>query len=169
MVLREATADDIGDDEAEDEFNGIAEQEVLEEGNYTNQRPTLGSTRYSNGKRRSRRLSQPGRSRRHGLGIHVGQISPSSETGDLIAKHSDHRQNSLVYGSRSRRSSRSSTKSVRFEGEELETPATVLAPANSEEEDDDDDFDPESTESDTSEGNKENIEPAFEGADEVGD
>ena len=59
----------------------------------------------------------------------------------------------------SRRSSTASLKSVRFEGEELETPATIRELFGSEAEDDED-FDPEgSVTTDSTESNKENVQP----------
>ena len=112
-----------------------------------------------NGRKPSHRLTVSRKRRRTGLGIGLEapqavQIAPSSSQ-----RHRDARK--YQSGSPSRRSSRSSTKSVRFDGHDIETPATVLAPENSEEEDDEN-FDPDNMDSESSASNKENIEPNFE-------
>lgn len=167
LILRETGAGDLELDADEDEFNGIEEQDVPQEGNGANDYAIPGSARDQDGRRRSSRLLQPRKTRRRGLGIHVGE-SPPTEPEDLGIKHSRNRQNRFASGSPSRRSSRSSTKSLRVDREELETPATVVAPRDSEDEDDDD-FDPDDTVSDISEGNKENIQPLSEDSDEVSD
>lgn len=59
----------------------------------------------------------------------------------------------------SRRSSKSSTKSVRFEGDLLETPATIRLSIESSDSEDQDFQPAESAASDTSNSDKENIEP----------
>ena len=63
-------------------------------------------------------------------------------------------------GRRSRQNSSASMKSVRFEGEEVETPATIREVQGSESEDDED-FEPEAAlVSSSVESNKENVQPA---------
>ena len=59
----------------------------------------------------------------------------------------------------SRRSSSASLKSVRFEGEEFETPATVRQVSESEDEDDEDFEDDVGIATDSTESNKENVRP----------
>ncbi|MCJ1379139.1 hypothetical protein MMC17_002239 [Xylographa soralifera] len=59
----------------------------------------------------------------------------------------------------SRRSSSASLKSVRFEGEEFETPATVRQASDSEAEDDEDFEDDLGVATDSTESNKENVQP----------
>jgi len=62
-------------------------------------------------------------------------------------------------GGRSRQSSSASTKSVRFEGDEIETPATIREVQDSESEDDED-FEPDAgLVSGSVESNKENVQP----------
>ena len=59
----------------------------------------------------------------------------------------------------SRRSSSASLKSVRFEDEEFETPATIRQPSDSQAEDDEDFEDDISVTTDSTESNKENVHP----------
>jgi hypothetical protein len=122
-------------DEVEDEYTGIEDYGIEDK----SKRPLRSATR---------------KRQRSGLGI--DQLPPSPETGGMEEKLRRIRR------SYSRQSSRSSTKSVRFERNNSETPATVAAPVDSEDSEDDEDFNPDETESDVSEGNKENVEPESE-------
>ena len=119
---------------------------------------TEGPLLLENGSRHSQRLTNSRKRRRTGLGIGV----EAPQAVHTALSPSARRRNASVYRSESpgRRSSRSSTKSVRFDGHDIETPATVLAPEDSE--DEDEDFDPDDMDSESSASNKENVEPVFE-------
>ena len=161
LVLRESS-----DDEHELEFDGAGfdeddgGEEVDDTGHPGLLEHTTGSMHLENGKRYSQRLSNPRKRRRAGLGIESQGLTPPGQATYGTARRK-HREST----SPSKRSSRSSTKSVRFEGNTLETPATVLAEEESDEEDTD--FDPEAADSEESESNKENVDPASEDSQEV--
>ena len=162
LVLREDGEDELeslfGPEEygAIDDVNGDG-LDVYDEDTANAQ----GSLLLKNGRRRSQRLTNTRKRRRAGLGIGLEDSLPEGMTNE-----STRQRRRIVRasgpGSPSRRSSRSSTKSVRFGGNELETPATILAPQESDD-DDDEEFNPNAEDSDVPESNKENVEPALEG------
>ena len=89
--------------------------------------------------------------------IKPSKRSRTSTENNQIAKHT----------SSSRQSSRSSTKSVRSEGDELETPATIRAVEDEDDSEDDNVFQDAKTNSTSPESNKENIEPHLKGTSKV--
>ena len=175
--------------EEEEEYNGINDDELQEEIRYlTNDvqdheidmaqaRQTM-----SNRSQRDTRRTTRSRSRnlKTGLGIEGSGMSvllPNDETRflgpyqnplldnyyDDEPRHQDSawskKKSHNAVARDSRRSSRSSTKSVRFEGAELETPATIRMVEDTEDSEDED-FNPNGiASSNSSESNKENVEP----------
>ena len=140
--------------EDEEEYNGIADASIGGEPN-----ASLGDDQ---GWRRGSR-----KRRRTGLGIENGG-APLQERDTGLVNGTAHGDGLLPHAGdqrNSRRSSRSSTKSVRFDGDNLETPATVLAIHESDS--NDDEFDPAAEVDSSDSSDKENLEPQVNGIDEV--
>ena len=156
LVLRENNELELdnGFDDAEYE-----EPDVITSETVRHAMASQGSLRLTDGTRQSQRLSNSRKRRRAGLGIGIEADISHGETPPVTNHLTVHRGGASGSASPGRISSRSSAKSVRFNGDELETPATILAPEESEDSDDDEDFDPEDQSSESSESNKENIKP----------
>ena len=155
LMLRDSAQDDVDNEE---EYNGIEDVDI---GGQLN-----GSMGDGQGRRRSSR-----KRRRTGLGIDDASLSALFEGEAPLTNGYVHEDGTATRANGlrdSRRSSRSSTKSVRFDGHDVETPATILAVEDSSDSEDDD-FDPAGDVDSSNSSDKENMEPQVNGDhDEVG-
>ena len=125
-------------EEGSDQFTGVYHNPLLDQ--YYQDEPAQSSNKASKGRR-----SQKARSRTSNLKVRQLEVP----------------------GGRGRQSSSVSVKSVRFDGDEVETPATIREVPGSESEDDGD-FEPDGGQvSDSIGSNKENVQPSESGGDKV--